>query len=66
MKELGELAREDREAAIRLVMETFGYDRARAERLVAIQLGEDLRDVVDVDERGNERPYEGGAITDGQ
>ena len=66
MKELGELAREDREAAIRLVMTTFGYDRVQAERLVAIQLGEDLRDVVDIDERGNERPYEGGAITDGQ
>lgn len=66
MKELGELAREDREAAIRLVMTTFGYDRARAERLVAIQLGEDMRDVVEVDEEGNERPRAGRMITDGE
>lgn len=66
MKELGELAREDREAAIRLVMTTFGYDRARAERLVAIQLGEDVSDVIEEDERGNERPRAGRDITDGQ
>ena len=53
MTDFNELARTDREAAIKLIMAKLGYDREQAERFVAIQAGDDMRDVFVVDAFGN-------------
>lgn len=63
MTDFNELARTDREAAIKLAMEKLGLDRRQAERFVAIQAGDDMRDMFVVDEEGGDeradevRPY---------
>lgn len=48
-----DLARRDREAAVRRVMTVLGIGRTQAERIIALELGETVGDMLETDEKGN-------------
>lgn len=53
-----DLARRDREAAVRRLMEAWRIGRTQAERIIALELGESVADLLTTDESGNVVPLE--------
>lgn len=58
MDEIRELAKTDRDAAVRRVMEAWSLGRAQAELIIAVELGEWQGDLFTTDEDGNEVPLD--------
>lgn len=55
---IAEMARRDREAAVKRLMEVWHIGREQAEHIVAVELGEFKGDVYTLDADGNELPHE--------